>query len=600
MIRIVCAFGLFAMTSIPGLAHAANYYVSINGADSAAGTQTAPWRTIAKGLLMVRPGDTLNVGPGSYGETVTANVDGTATARIRYVSTTKWGAKLKEFVLNRTDYTDLVGFDLDWGNNTTPTNAGSCRGGIYDDGGQHNKILNNRITSSQCSGIDTTGSTAAGSYIGVDTEVTGNVIHHTGTSTLTHGIYFAHPVGTIKNNIIYDVPGGYGIHLWHNPKDIVISSNLVFGGTVGSGAIVVGAGDFTGAKVDNVLVANNIFRNNRICQYENGSTGTNIRWRNNVCFANTSNTDRIQTGNSSGKLTSDPRHVNFQLNGTGDYHLAADSPAIDSGISEGAPTTDIAGATRPQGAGFDRGPYEFAGTVNPPPPPPPPPPADITAGLQGYWKLDETGTALPLDSSGMGNAATVVGTPGRVAGKIGGAFRFDGGSQRITFANTNALNLSSAAKPSWTIAAWVRPIVVTGTVYPVVYTYGNWMASLGLSDAETGTDGRVEHWRNVASFLATPSALPLNTWTHVVVTRTSTSTIIYVNGVNVRTGSSTTINAATSGTTYACASTACNAIGGTPKIISGEDAGLNGDVDEVRVYNRALTAADVTALYNYR
>lgn len=44
--------------------------------------------------------------------------------------------------------------------------------------------------------------------------------------------------------------------------------------------------------------------------------------------------------------------------GTGDYHLALGSPAIDTGSAAHAPSVDLEGQSRPQGAGFDRGAYE--------------------------------------------------------------------------------------------------------------------------------------------------------------------------------------------------------------------------------------------------
>ncbi len=51
---------------------------------------------------------------------------------------------------------------------------------------------------------------------------------------------------------------------------------------------------------------------------------------------------------------------------TDDYHLMANSPCIDSGTSQGAPTTDLEGNSRPQGAGYDMGAYEFVSSSSPP------------------------------------------------------------------------------------------------------------------------------------------------------------------------------------------------------------------------------------------
>jgi hypothetical protein len=68
-----------------------------------------------------------------------------------------------------------------------------------------------------------------------------------------------------------------------------------------------------------------------------------------------------------GNLNADPKFVNpnpWNLAPTvtlGDYRLLACSPAINAGTSTGAPSVDIAGNTRPQGAGVDMGVYEGAG-----------------------------------------------------------------------------------------------------------------------------------------------------------------------------------------------------------------------------------------------
>jgi len=58
--------------------------------------------------------------------------------------------------------------------------------------------------------------------------------------------------------------------------------------------------------------------------------------------------------NGEGNIRSDPLFL-----GGGDYHLTASSPCIDSGTSNGAPSTDIEGNLRPNGHGYDMGAYEY-------------------------------------------------------------------------------------------------------------------------------------------------------------------------------------------------------------------------------------------------
>ena len=65
----------------------------------------------------------------------------------------------------------------------------------------------------------------------------------------------------------------------------------------------------------------------------------------------------LLAGNTaSGTITSDAQFVNYQQNGSGDYHLKSTSPAIDAGTSVGAPSTDFDGNPRPQGKNYVIGP----------------------------------------------------------------------------------------------------------------------------------------------------------------------------------------------------------------------------------------------------
>lgn len=59
-----------------------------------------------------------------------------------------------------------------------------------------------------------------------------------------------------------------------------------------------------------------------------------------------------------GTVTADPK---FVAPTSGDYHLSASSPAIDRGVSQGAPDHDLDGYVRPFGAGWDIGAYEWHG-----------------------------------------------------------------------------------------------------------------------------------------------------------------------------------------------------------------------------------------------
>ncbi|HUX98846.1 MAG TPA: choice-of-anchor Q domain-containing protein, partial [Candidatus Deferrimicrobium sp.] len=60
-----------------------------------------------------------------------------------------------------------------------------------------------------------------------------------------------------------------------------------------------------------------------------------------------------------GNIYSDPRFVHPAVGSAGDYHLQIGSAAIDNGTVTGAPLTDLDGAPRPHGTGYDLGVYEY-------------------------------------------------------------------------------------------------------------------------------------------------------------------------------------------------------------------------------------------------
>jgi len=74
--------------------------------------------------------------------------------------------------------------------------------------------------------------------------------------------------------------------------------------------------------------------------------------------------------------------------------------------------------------------------------------ADISTGLVGWWKFDEGSGSSAFDSSGNGNAGTLVGSPGYGAGKIGqDALSFNGSSQYVSVGNVGNIQ---------TISYWVK------------------------------------------------------------------------------------------------------------------------------------------------
>jgi hypothetical protein len=342
----------------PPAAH--HLYVATTGADTNPGTQGAPFRTILKASRVAQPDTIVHVAAGPYEGGFQTTASGTATGRIRYLSDVKWGAKLtvtgganETAWDNRGNYTDIDGFEID-GTNT------AWLDGIYL-GGSHSAVLNCHVhhiaTKATCTNHGGSAINTDHYNLGVEDDVIGNVVHDIGlpTCTFIQGIYIS-TSGNVKNNLVYAI-GAVAIHLWHDATNVTIANNTVVGSSFG---ILVGAGDFyhsTGPD-DYTHVSNNIVFDNKYGVGEEGSTGKHNTYENNLVFGNSSYDWRLQNGNThTGDVAADPQFVRYDRNG-GDYHLKPTSPAVDKGSPTYAPPTDLDGAPRPRGAGFDIGAYE--------------------------------------------------------------------------------------------------------------------------------------------------------------------------------------------------------------------------------------------------
>ncbi|HMF93839.1 MAG TPA: LamG-like jellyroll fold domain-containing protein [Vicinamibacterales bacterium] len=225
---------------------------------------------------------------------------------------------------------------------------------------------------------------------------------------------------------------------------------------------------------------------------------------------------------------------------------------------------------------------------------PPPPPA---AGPVLTMSFNEPSGNTANDSSGNGNNGTIAGAT-RVSGQVGfgGALSFDGVSSIVNIPHSASLALSSGM----TLEAWVNPSADAGSG-----PNGGWRTVImkergttGLAYALYGNDGDSNPSRpagyirnaNTDKEAAAGPAVPVGVWTHLAVTYDGTSIRLYVNGVLRSTTGSAGGGIA--------ASTAPLRIGGnTVFSIPGTEyfAGL---IDEVRIYNRALSAAEITADMN--
>jgi len=343
------------------------YYVSPAGDDTNDGSQTHPFATIQHAAKLVTPGTTVHVLPGTYTQPVTLNTNGTANARITFISDTTWGAKIKttgsqDPWITHADYIDIIGFDV--------TSTGS-RDGI-DNFGSFIRTIGNHVHDIP-GGCDSIGGSGIddSDYTTHDDDIIGNVVNNIGATypklcQYVHGIYHSTDRGHILNNISYD-NAGCGINLWHAANATVVSNNLVFGNEEHGISVGTNTSNTNGEIGDHFIVSNNISIENALLGIrERIGVGSHDQFLNNIVYGSGDapfgdekyNWPSAVGSRDIATITQDVQFVNYQSNGSGDFHLQATSPAIGAGTTIGAPSTDFDGKPRPQGKAVDIGPFE--------------------------------------------------------------------------------------------------------------------------------------------------------------------------------------------------------------------------------------------------
>ena len=202
------------------------------------------------------------------------------------------------------------------------------------------------------------------------------------------------------------------------------------------------------------------------------------------------------------------------------------------------------------------------------------------AVLVAAYGFDEgSGTGL-ADLSGHGNAGTASGTTWSTAGKYGDALSFDGISSLVTIADSASLDLTTGM----TLEAWVKPTTVSSAWRDVIYKGTDVYYLEATSAVSSLPAGGATIGSSTLNAYGT-APITANAWTHLALTFDGTNLVLYVNGAQAG-------NSARSGTILTSANPV--QIGGDS--LYGQQ--FTGLIDEVRIYDGALSAAQITTDMN--
>ncbi len=217
----------------------------------------------------------------------------------------------------------------------------------------------------------------------------------------------------------------------------------------------------------------------------------------------------------------------------------------------------------------------------------------MTKGLVGYWGLEEGSGQYAYDLSGNSNNGTLgsttaadVGDPAWTTGKVGGALSFDGTDDYVDAGTNSSLKVESAP---FSIELWLK----TGSTISNHMVLSNsqddnagYFLTLnrgGANNIDLGKAGVIDQ---TVSYTFSAS-----TWYHIVAVQnfsgaTPSFVEFFINGSSIG--------------TYSHASAYNSSAGKSQRFgsVYGGMSYFNGLIDEVRIYNRVLSAAEIRYHYN--
>lgn len=219
--------------------------------------------------------------------------------------------------------------------------------------------------------------------------------------------------------------------------------------------------------------------------------------------------------------------------------------------------------------------------------------AGINSGLVAYYPFDGNSN----DMSGNGHNGTEYGGISYVSGKIGQAARFDGVNDFIKIYSGGELIGESA----FTFSAWIKPYSLAKTKYyqNTIFTQNDNNNGYVTNDILIGgekysSDNSIvyDNYPPRGGWVKSYTKINKNQWTHIVVVKYNQKVTFYINGIkdvehsyteSVSSSTTSSIDNVLIGSRYFKGKACCQ---------------YHGLLDEVRIYNRALSQSEVTSLYN--
>lgn len=216
-----------------------------------------------------------------------------------------------------------------------------------------------------------------------------------------------------------------------------------------------------------------------------------------------------------------------------------------------------------------------------------------TSGLVDYWRMDETSGTTAYDSgpgaaTGTFTSASMLKANGALTSSSRPAVRFTASSSQVLAATTND---NFAGTSPFTVEMWVKPASLSASIYSRLISYeqtdGNGRQGWTVLIDPAASQAVFQRWSNgTSNSVQAGTSFVVGTWTYVVATYDGSTMRLYLNGSSVASQSSSQSIA-----TFATSLRVGN---------SYSNSAFDGILDEVAVYNVALSGATIAAHYAAR
>jgi len=221
------------------------------------------------------------------------------------------------------------------------------------------------------------------------------------------------------------------------------------------------------------------------------------------------------------------------------------------------------------------------------------PMAVLDASLVGHWTFDanDISGVTAYDRSGQGNSGTLTNGPTQVVGQVGGALNFDGVNDFVAAGDVLDMGLND-----WSVVAWVKTngngsimsVVSKAAAHVQNYRYATFVSGAGrgypFMQGNGGADVEPVGWADVANgawhLLSIVFDRDGNVDQYVDGAFDIGQSIAHWQAANMQSANPFRIGSYTAAdniSTYAI---------------------FNGFIDDVRIYNRALSAGEIATLYS--